>query len=369
MEFQIFSSPKEIYKKMLADITSAKKSIYLETYIYGKDKIGNEFKKALTKKASEGVKVFLLVDAMGSGKIDILDDIPHLKNIIGLSGKIDKEDFKDLIKAGGNIRFFKEIRYVLRFFNENHERNHRKLLIIDEKISYIGSANITADCLNWRELVLKLEGRIAEHFIESFFYYWEKAGRITKKKLRMGFHKGFQIIHDLPADTKTFTADKYVRLIRSAEKEICIETPYFIPPIVIRKALAEAVRRGVKVKLLLPYKSDLGMLDLFRNRYIGRLYKRGIEIYYYVPGVLHSKLLLVDDKFFLLGSSNLDYKSFMHQHEINLFGKDKKIISALRQFFDSGINQSKLFDYNEWRSRSSLKRVIELMGSLIDEYF
>src|SRR3989344_6348799 len=135
--FEIIYNPKKIYKEMLKDIVSAKSSICLETYIYDKDKIGNRFLSALIKKAKEGVKIKLFIDAWGS--------------------TVKKDYFEKLIRLGGEVKFFREFRYVIRIFSKNHERNHRKLLIVDNKISYIGSANITASCLNWRELVIRLE--------------------------------------------------------------------------------------------------------------------------------------------------------------------------------------------------------------------
>lgn len=367
--FKVLSKPREIYRKMLEDINQAKESIYLETYIYENDKIGEIFRKALIKKANEGVEVKILIDALGAGNTrEFLHKTFGLKKNLGLGKGIDKKYFSKLEKSGGEIRFFKEIRYVFRIFGQNHERNHRKLLIIDNTISYLGSINITESGKNWRELVLRLEGSVSEHFRDSFMNHWKLSGKITKIKIRLMLHKGFEILQDLPADKKKLTAEKYLKLINSAKKEILIETPYFVPPITIRHALAKAVRRKVSVKLLIPCKSDLEILDLIRNRYLGRLYKKGIEIHYYTPDALHSKLLIIDDKFFLLGSSNLDYRSFIHDYEINLLGRDKKIISELRSFFNSGLKNSKLFSYYEWKSRSSFTKLAEMFVSLIENY-
>jgi len=369
MRFHVFSSPKDLYEVMLKDIESAKKSIYLETYIYGRDEIGRKFRRALEKKAAQGVKVQVLIDAFGSGsfKNGFLKNL--IKNATGTEKGLDKRYFYNLIKLGGEVRFFKEFRYVFRIFGQNHERNHRKLLIIDDNISYIGSANITSACLNWRELVLRLHGKISEHLSKSFINHWLIADNISVKKLKFIFHKSFEIIHDLPADARMLTASRYVKLINSAENEILIETPYFVPPIRIRNALARAVKRGVKIILLLPFKSDVTFLDILKNRYLGSLYRKGVNIYYFNKGILHSKLLLVDNKFFLLGSSNLDYRSFVHQHEINLFGTNKEIISCLRSFYKEGISKSKPFNYQEWKSRSSFIKVLEILSSLIDDYF
>lgn len=348
-KFEVLSDPKKIYRKMLEDINNAKESIYLETYIYGDDKIGKLFRDALTKKAINGVKVKLLIDAWGS---------PRIK----------KGFFQKLTDFGGQVKFFKEIRYVIRLLSKNHERNHRKLLIIDKKITYIGSINITSECINWRELSLRIRGPIAEHFTYSFQKSWNIHGKLTKTKIKSMIHKGFEIINDIPSDAKKLTESRYANLINSAKKQILIETPYFVPPIRLRRALAKAVKRGVDVKILLPFISDLRFIDMIRNRYLGSLHRKGIKIYYYLPKTLHSKLLLVDDKFFLFGSSNLDYRSFIHQHEINLFGKDKNINYELCKFFTLGIKNSKPFNYKTWKNRSSLTKIIELFLSYISYY-
>lgn len=347
--FQIYSEPLKLYRSMLNDIKNAKKSIYLETYIYDNDEIGKKFRDALIKKASEGIKVRLLLDAWGSS--------------------VDKHFFKKLIKKGGRVRFFKEFRYVIRMFSKNHERNHRKLLIVDRKIAHIGSANITQSCLKWRELSARLEGDIAGHFAVSFARSWNLYGKITKKKIKRIIHKGFEIIQDIPSDEEQLTKSKYIELIKNAKKDIFIETPYFVPSNSIRNALANAVKRKVNVHIIIPYVSDVQILDLMRNRYLGSLYKKGVHIHHYIPPTLHSKLLIVDNNFFMLGSSNLDYRSFIHQYEINLLGKDKDMIFALRKHFFETLSKSRPFSYEEWRSRSSLGKIVEMIVNLGHEYF
>jgi cardiolipin synthase len=348
MDYQLFSKPREVYRQMLKDIRHAKKSVYLETYIFGNDSVGKLFKNLLTRKAKQGVKIFLLIDSWGS--------------------KVDKNFFSKLIKNGGQVRFFKEIQYVLRFFSKNHERNHRKLLIIDKKITYVGSMNITAECLDWRELVIRIKGEISQHFVDSFRFTWNISGKLTKKRVKRIIHEGYEIMQDLPSDIFSIARSRYLKLIKSSRKEILIETPYFIPPLRIRRALARAAGRGVKIRILLPYISDVKLADIVRNRYLKFLFKHKIEIYYYLPGILHSKFIVVDGKSFVLGSSNLDYRSFLHHHEINLFGKDTKIAGDLRSFFYSGIKKSKHFDYNEWKARSSFTRALEIIFGQIERY-
>lgn len=348
-DFEIFSKPRIIYKKMLCDIKNATKSIYLETYIYDRDLIGNKFRQALIEKAREGVKVKVLVDAWGS--------------------TVDKIYFKRLIELGAEVRFFREFRYVIRIFTKNHERNHRKLLIIDDNLTYVGSMNITESCLDWNELVLKLEGEIAGHFNESFFKSWESVGKLTKKKVKNILHKGFEIIHEIPSHRHRVTEGEYEKAIRRAKKEILIVTPYFIPSSKIRKAMHSAIKRGVKVKIILPLISDVKVIDILRTHFLGPLSKKGIMFFYYQPRILHSKLLVVDDRFFILGSSNLDYRSFIHDFQINLMGNNRSIVCELRRYFNETLAECKAFDYLQWKSRSSFGKILEIFLLFVRTYF
>ncbi|MDO8459648.1 MAG: phosphatidylserine/phosphatidylglycerophosphate/cardiolipin synthase family protein [Nanoarchaeota archaeon] len=346
VNFEVLSEPTKIYKRMLEDIKEAKVFIYLQTYIYEPDAIGKKFRDALIKKAAEGVKVRLLLDAWGS--------------------TADKRYFKKLIDLGGEVIYFREFRYVIRVFSKNHERNHRKLIIIDDKISYIGSANITASCLNWRELVMRLDGKVTPRFTELFMQNWESSKGLTPKKIKSVLHKGFEILPDVPSALYRITEKKYIKLIGRAKNKIMIETPYFVPSPGIRNAFSKAARKGVKIEVIIPYISDVRIVDMVRERFLGRLYQQGIDIYYYMPRNSHSKLLIVDDKFFLLGSSNLDYRSFIYQYEINIVGENRYMIKELKKYFYQTLAGCKAFNYNEWKSRSSFRKMPEMLISFIE---
>lgn len=333
---------------MLQDIKEARKYIYLETYIYNQDAIGAAFRDALIKKARQGVQVRLLLDSWGS--------------------TAKKKYFRSLIEAGGEVKYFRELRYVLRAFNKNHERNHRKLLVIDNRISYVGSANITSSCLKWRELVIRIRGSLSPTLAKSFKHNWRSSDHFAEEKVQELLHHSFEILQDLPSPLRRKTERRYTSLIKQAKKSIFIITPYFIPSVGIRRAFAEAAKNGVKIKIVIPHISDVRIVDIVRNRYIGSLHKKGLEFYYYKPETLHSKLLIVDEEFFLLGSSNLDYRSFLHQYELNILGKDKKIIIALVDYFEKTLKNTIPFSYLEWKNRSSFIRTIERLIARIAKY-
>ncbi len=345
--FHVYSNPRHIYEKMLEDINSAKKFIFLETYIFDDDVIGKKFRNLLIKKAKQGLKIKLLLDAWG--------------------GTAKKPFFERLIKAGAEVRFFREIRYFVRIFSKNHERNHRKLLLIDNKITYIGSMNITAGCLDWRELVLRMEDGITHEFAKSFFQSWEMFGKLNKRRIEKIIHDEFEIIQDIPMYYQRATENRLYRLFSKAKKKISIETPFFVPSNKLINTLGKAVKRGVEVILLIPYHSGVRTVDIVRNGYLGKMYKKGVFIHYYRKN-LHSKLLIIDNSFFMLGSSNIDYRSFNHNYEINFIGKDKRIIKELNCFFMKGILHSEIFNYKEWKKRSSFWKTMELFLELIKRY-
>lgn len=349
--YTIISSPKQLYRLMLADIKKAKKSVYLETYIYDKDKIGAQFRDALTKKAQEGIKVYILIDAWGA--------------------QANKNYFKELIAKGGKVKFFRELRYVIRVFSKNHERNHRKLLLIDDNISYMGSANITSKCLKWRELVLRLKGKITKRLKHSFKQHWKMANDWTIRRFDQIHHiadESFEIIQDFPSELHKLTERRYIELINKSQEKVRIVTPYFVPSLGIRRAFRKALKRGVKIRIIIPKKSDVPIVDLVRTRYLGKLHRQGVKISYYHTGQLHAKLLIVDDQFFLLGSSNLDYRSFMYQYEINLIGKDKKLITSLIEYFRDTLEHSIPFNYTSWLGRSKIIQRLEKITDKIKEY-
>ena len=148
-QYHLFSEPLSYYNEMIEDIENAKDYIFIETFRIGKDEIGERFKRALTRKANEGVKVKLLIDYWGAGPVD-------------------NEYFSDLIKHGGEVRFFEKIKFNSDIFTRGHRRNHRKLLLIDDCVSYIGSSNLTGYNMNWRESVLRMQSDITVTFSKLF---------------------------------------------------------------------------------------------------------------------------------------------------------------------------------------------------------
>lgn len=340
--YLLFDDPLRYYNAMLDDIAEAKQYIYLETYRFNNDSIGIKFRDALTRKSKEGVEIKLLMDSWGTS--------------------LPKTFFQEIIAHGGKVRYFQKLKIVWHFFSRNHQRNHRKLIVIDDRITYLGSANLTDYSLNWRESILRVQSDLTPVFKRAFLQHFELFNRYSFESLiqvRRVYHKSFEIIRDIPSLTKQKIRKRYIELIRNAEKSVVIETPYFLPSYHIRKALGDAAQRGVEVKVIMPKNSDVGLVDVLRNRFLGPLHKHGITLLFYMPHNLHAKMMLVDNEVFSIGSPNFDYRSFRFQHEIVLLGKDQRVIDQVIDHMDETINNSEGFDYTLWKNRSKIQRFFE----------
>jgi cardiolipin synthase A/B len=341
--YRLFNIPAEYYDAMLDDISQAKRYVYFEIYKFYDDEVGARFREALTRKAAEGVEVKLLIDSWGASVPD--------------------NYFNELKDVRGEVRFFLKIKYVIDFFTKNHRRNHRKILVIDDKITWLGSANVTAYSLSWRELMLRLEHpNLAASFKKVFnldFKLYNKYFFEKNSYIRLIRHDDFEIVRDVPSITKKRINKKFLRLIKNADREILIETPYFLPGFFLRKALINACKRGVIVKVILPRHSDVMLIDILRNRYLGPLNQEGVKIRYYLPGVLHAKAMLVDKEIFAIGSPNFDYRSFRYMHEIALIGREETIVKQLDEHIHVTLKNSEPFNYDKWLQRPRLQMFIE----------
>lgn len=339
--YRLYSNPLVFQEAMLADIDSAERYIYLETYKFGNDATGLRFLNSFTKAAKRGVQVKLLVDSWGAS--------------------YNESFFAELISAGGEVRFFRKIIFTFDFFTKNHRRNHRKFLIIDDHISYIGSANITGYSLSWRESVLRLTGGITltfkKSFIESYKIYSKYLlNKLTFKKSK--FADSFELVEDMPSIYRQRLKNKLEKLISKAKREIIIETPYFLPGYKMRKCLTDAARRGVDVKIILPRHSDVRSIDLLSSKYYGFYYTHKVQLNFYMPDNLHAKLIWIDGETFGLGSPNFDYRSFRYQHEVMLFGTHKGIVEEIGRHTRETLSDSIAFDHESWLRRPRIEKVL-----------
>lgn len=341
---RLYSEPMRFYEAMLDDIGQAERYIYLETYKFGNDEVGLLFLDALTKAAQRGVQIKLLVDSWGVS--------------------YNEEFFSELIALGGEVRFFRKILYTFDFFTKNHRRNHRKFLLIDDQISYLGSANITGYSLQWRESVIRLTGGITLLFKRSFLdsykiYRTYIFNKFSYKKSK--FLDKFELVEDMPSIYRQRLKTKLERLFSKAKKEIILETPYFLPGYKMRKCLADAAKRGVSVKVILPRHSDVRSIDLLSSKYYGFYHSNNIRLIFYSLNNLHAKLLMIDGETFGIGSPNFDYRSFRYQHEVMLFGTHKGIVDEVKRHVEETMMNCLPFDHLSWMRRPRIEKVLGWM--------
>ncbi|MCK9421858.1 MAG: phosphatidylserine/phosphatidylglycerophosphate/cardiolipin synthase family protein [Bacteroidales bacterium] len=344
MKFRIIDDTLQYYNLMLNDIAQAHSYIFLETYKFANDHMGVRFRDALTRKCREGLNVKILIDSWGKGPIS-------------------ETFFSELINLGGEVKFFEKIKINTDLFTRGHRRDHRKILVVDDAISYIGSANITGYNLNWRELCLRMEGELALSFKKVFLENFEAfnpyiiTNKVTfTRKIKEG---DFEIIRDVPSIQFQRLKKRYTQLIKKADRSVVIETPYFLPGFMLRKAMMDASNRGVDVTVILPKHSDVRMIDILRNKYLGILHNARIKLLFYLPYNLHAKLLMIDNEVFSISSANFDYRSFRYQYEIALIGSDNEILRQLNEHIAETIRNSHPFDHEEWTRRPMIEKIFE----------
>jgi cardiolipin synthase len=339
---ELFDNNALLFEAMLKDIESATNYVYLETYRLNDDTVGHKFRDALAIKARQGIDVRILVDSWGTS--------------------VSSSFFTPIIRNGGSVRFFKKFKFFLALFTKNHRRNHRKLLLIDNRITYIGSSNYSVYSLGWRESVLRIEGKITQYFKKTFndSYLIYLKYHFNKFSFKKNIHVGdFKIIQDIPSIYFQRIRKEYTKLINQAKNEILIETPYFLPGYKLRKALMDAGERGVSVKILVPKHSDVKLVDMLRNKYLGMFYKKNVEVIFYTPNNLHAKCLLIDNEIFSIGSANFDYRSFRYQYEIILVGSHPKINQDIRSHIMKTMQDCEAFDFEKWLTRPFLEKAFE----------
>lgn len=340
--YQLYDDPFKFYTVMLQDIEQAKHQILLETYRFGYDAIGSRFRDLLVRKAAEGIQIKVLVDSWGTGNLESF--------------------FAPLRQAGAEVRHFKKLKFYFDFFTKNHRRNHRKLLVIDNHIAWTGSANYTAYSLNWREMMLRSQGRLAPYlartFHESFEVYEKYIFKKYSYKKTIRF-QDFEIIRDIPSIYRQQIKKRFEVLINQSKKQVVIETPYFLPGFKLRKEMIDAARRGVDVKIIIPLHSDVRLVDILRSRYLGILHKAGVEILFYQGANLHAKLMMVDSEIFAIGSANFDYRSFRYMYEMFVLGREPEIILQLSEHIRQTLIGCIPFSVEKWEKRPKIERFFE----------
>lgn len=348
---EIFFDGDEYFESILRDIDRAKRYITVEMYIFSDDALGKKFAAHLISAQQRGVRVQVLVDAIGSfGFIDRLNGVFQKKGVLVKF----YNPLPFIHPYYGKLTILKKL-YVLgtRLWRLNR-RNHRKILTIDESIMYVGSFNITAVHTSyhseraWKDIGVKVVGEHVRYAVLNFKKVWKLRDYFRyKRQLRRtkDFNwKQSPLRLNQTLFMKRFFSKNFYQRIGRAQTRVWLMTPYFIPERRLIRALGKAAQRGVDVRLLLSQKTDVPLFKWLQYFYYTYLLKKGVKIYQYKDSVLHAKNYIIDD-FMTVGSTNLNHRSFIHDLEVDLELLDdhnKKIIE--QHFLDSSLTQESITD-------------------------
>ncbi len=368
------------YKAMLSAIDNAKDHINMETFIFEDDEIGHEFASHLMAKQRSGVQVNLIYDSVGSITTPA-------------------EFFATLKASGINVLEFNPINPAnLRKDWNINERDHRKLLIVDGKTAFVGGINIssvyskgsfsgsknkaqtkpekpdtaksTLDGIPWRDTHLKLAGPVVAEFQKLFIATWQQQKgepMAAKDYLPALTSQGNEVVRAIGSSPDEPYSQVYATLlsaINSAETQVYLTNAYFVPDPQLLEALKDAVRRGAVVKLLLPEKTDSDLVFYASRSYYDELLRAGVQIYEHKVAILHAKTALIDGVWSTIGSTNLDWRSFVNNQEINAVMLGQDFGDQMQRMFYEDLAVSRHITLETWQKRPITSRIKERAARL-----
>ena len=351
------------FPEVLKALKEAKNHIHIEYYIYEDDETGQAIEEVLIEKAREGVDVRFIYDDFGSRSIR-------------------RKMSKRLSAAGVKIFPFHKVIFF-RLANRINYRNHRKIIVVDGQKAFVGGINVSNKYVNnpkfsnelfWRDTHLVIEGQGAYYLQYLFMCDWNFCASENLSPNKDFFppqpimpvgNKMVQIVASGPDSTAPSVLYSLIQVINLAKEELLITTPYFIPGESIVDALIISAMGGVKIKLLVPGVSDSLLVNAAAHSYYDDLLKAGVKIYLYQKGFVHAKTMVADGRISVVGTANMDYRSFDLNFEVNAIVYDEEIAIELRNAFMEDITHADLIDPEIWFARPRLKQLMEKTARLV----
>ncbi|MCL2113890.1 MAG: cardiolipin synthase [Streptococcaceae bacterium] len=358
-DVKIFNDGREKFDALIEDINKAKHHVHMEYYIFRMDHLGHEIYDALLAARRRGVEVRLLMDAWGSNKTKL-------------------KEFKKLTELGGQVAQFFPL--IMPLINpRTNYRLHRKIVVIDGVIGYTGGFNVGDEYASvtkkfgyWRDNHLRLTGDIVYSLQHRFILDWNSQHKfeITEGEpyfpdsIAIG-HVATQLVTSGPDEDKEQIKLTYMKMISGAEREIVIQTPYYIPSDALHESLKLALLSGVQVRMMIPNKPDHPLVYWATYFHAADLVKYGAKVYTYENGFVHSKTLIIDGEYASVGSANLDYRSLQLCFEANVVIYDYDIAQKLRSDFMKDLQLSQGLTLELYEQRSNWIRFKEGLARLI----
>ena len=353
----IYTEGQPMVDALLEAIHSATHHIHLEYYIIEDDEVGQALSDALIAKASEGVSVRLMYDDVGCWRVK-------------------ERFFRRMREHGIQVEPFLKVHFPILSRRMNY-RNHRKLAIIDGRVGFIGGMNLARRYVQgvswgtWRDTTIRIEGAAVQGLQTVFLMDWNFVTRqlihdadyfpITEAR----GHSHIQIVTSKPVGRWREIMQGYLHAISNARRYIYIQTPYFMPTEQILTALQTAALSGVDVRIMLPWKADGRVVQMCSRSYLRDVMEAGVRILFYQPGFLHAKTMVIDDTISTVGSTNMDFRSFEYNFEVNAFMYDPSTALRLKEIFLADQAQCTYINSQRWARRSWWRKVEESVLRLL----
>lgn len=344
--YDVYSSTQEAWRAMKQAIASAKKSIYWEIYTFADDEIGHSFFDILEQKAREGVDVKIIIDSLGTFWFA-------------------KPRVESLKAAGVELLFFYERKKKYRgWWKRMWSRTHRKILVVDGQIGFIGGVNVKKEMENWLDMHVRVEGKIVRSLLRSFAKMYvicggekEKVTHLLKYHFRVR-EDGVDFVYDDPSMSSSRVREKYTEALIKARERVILFSPYYFPDREFLKALWAARRRGVRIDLLIPFRTDLRIVTYASYFLFNLMKKFGVKVHL-TKQMMHGKGMIVDDDWAMVGSSNLNHTSFYDSYEANILIKDPTFVKRVKLKLEEWMKDSDDFDSIRWDKRGIWQKVKE----------
>lgn len=327
MRYKFFTTSESAWGAMFKAIKDAEESIYLEMYIFTNDMTKYDFLSILQEKAKKGLRVKVILDSLGSRELS-------------------NDDISKLRKSGVELIF---LSYFL-------HRTHRKILIVDEKVAFIGGVNLSQKFKLWNDLVVEISNKkLVHHITKSFAKVYGECGGEDKSIVSKNEHIILDktrtwLVEHFPIK-KNFSLKRiYKKHLSEAKNEITLVTPYFMPKRWLIGVLHQAVLRGVRVEILVPKSTDIYIIDRVNYFYMFKLSKLGIN-FYLEPKMNHAKVMIIDLREGIVGSNNLDFFSFELNSEVGIFFKDLNVVEKLSDIAKEWRSEAVLFNFRHYKPK------------------
>lgn len=357
---KVFADGHSKFESLKHDLQEAKEYILLQYYIFDDDNLGREIKQILMERARSGVKVFVIYDDLGSLSV---------KNRF----------YREMEQAGVEVSPFFKLTWP-HLASRANWRNHRKLCVIDGKTGYIGGMNIADRYIDggekfdsWRDTHLRITGPAVTTLQYSFAVDWNFIGRelillppSAEPHVIDGKEAvGMQLITGGPTDRWSNLGYWFIKAIANARKRVWIQTPYFLPSEGLLNALQVAALARIDIRVMVPVRSDSKMLTFATRSFVEECLRAGIKFYFYQAGMLHSKMIIIDDDIATIGSTNFDFRSLEHNFEANMILYSPSLNRNLRNLFEEDCQKSERIVGHIWRKRPVHHKITESVLRLL----